>query len=341
MSCRRRIPRAVRSREDLLRVNAWMGNCGIMARALRSAVHGHSGPAPGRAGRRGREIPVARRAAAAAGLAGHATRCCSTAGTSSRRKPARPLQPWAGARKSWKRRRWLGSAQPAAHGLRRDDCEPVPASLPRGPTGGASARGGEATRVFIAVEPRRSGRGLFFSRLLWLIGCNQVTRHDAPVSVRAGFAGLRTVAALAGRTGLVVAGAPGGLVQPFVHCAAAGNKPMPALKPITIVGGGLAGLTLGIGLRQQGIPVTVWEAGHYPRHRVCGEFISGRGQDVLARLGSAGVFSPGGSASSPARPRSFWAGPLRPCGPCRRPRCACRASPWTRCWPSISGEVGR
>src|SRR5437899_5631117 len=57
------------------------------------------------------------------------------------------------------------------------------------------------------------------------------------------------------------------------------------LRTITIVGGGLAGLTLGIGLRRQGIPVTIWEAGHYPRHRVCGEFISGRGQDTLARLG--------------------------------------------------------
>ncbi len=58
-----------------------------------------------------------------------------------------------------------------------------------------------------------------------------------------------------------------------------------AAKPITIVGGGLAGLTLGIGLRQRGVPVTVWEAGHYPRHRVCGEFISGRGQETLSRLG--------------------------------------------------------
>jgi 2-polyprenyl-6-methoxyphenol hydroxylase-like FAD-dependent oxidoreductase len=57
------------------------------------------------------------------------------------------------------------------------------------------------------------------------------------------------------------------------------------LRTITIVGGGLAGLTLGIGLRRQGIPVTIWEAGHYPRHRVCGEFISGRGQETLARLG--------------------------------------------------------
>jgi flavin-dependent dehydrogenase len=56
-------------------------------------------------------------------------------------------------------------------------------------------------------------------------------------------------------------------------------------KGITIVGGGLAGLTLGIALRQQQVPVTVWEAGRYPRHRVCGEFISGGGQATLARLG--------------------------------------------------------
>lgn len=55
-------------------------------------------------------------------------------------------------------------------------------------------------------------------------------------------------------------------------------------KPIVIIGGGLAGLTLGIGLRQRDVPVVIWEAGTYPRHRVCGEFISGRGQDVLERL---------------------------------------------------------
>src|SRR5437016_11507561 len=56
------------------------------------------------------------------------------------------------------------------------------------------------------------------------------------------------------------------------------------IKPITIVGGGLAGLTLGIGLRQHDVPVVIWEQGHYPRHRVCGEFISGRGQESLRRL---------------------------------------------------------
>jgi menaquinone-9 beta-reductase len=59
------------------------------------------------------------------------------------------------------------------------------------------------------------------------------------------------------------------------------------MHPVNIVGGGLAGLTLGIGLRRKGVPVTLWEAGGYPRHRVCGEFISGRGLLALKRLGLA------------------------------------------------------
>ena len=42
---------------------------------------------------------------------------------------------------------------------------------------------------FVALEPCRSHLALVFSRLVGLIGCNDVTRHDAPVSVRAGFAG--------------------------------------------------------------------------------------------------------------------------------------------------------
>ncbi|HWQ90488.1 MAG TPA: FAD-dependent monooxygenase [Clostridia bacterium] len=62
---------------------------------------------------------------------------------------------------------------------------------------------------------------------------------------------------------------------------------MGATKPITIVGGGLAGLTLGIALRRRGIPVTLFEVKPYPRHRVCGEFISGRGLSILDRFGLA------------------------------------------------------
>ena len=44
-------------------------------------------------------------------------------------------------------------------------------------------------KLFVAIEPRRAPPSLFFSRLLWAIGCNDVTRHDATVSVRAGFFG--------------------------------------------------------------------------------------------------------------------------------------------------------
>jgi len=56
------------------------------------------------------------------------------------------------------------------------------------------------------------------------------------------------------------------------------------VKPITIIGGGLAGLALGIELRRRDVSVKVFEAGTYPRHRVCGEFISGRGADLLEQL---------------------------------------------------------
>jgi hypothetical protein len=45
----------------------------------------------------------------------------------------------------------------------------------------------EKTRAFVAVEPRRSIWGLIASKMVGLIGCNRVTRHDAVISVRAGF----------------------------------------------------------------------------------------------------------------------------------------------------------
>ena len=45
------------------------------------------------------------------------------------------------------------------------------------------------TQLLIACEPRRSKVALTGSQLLWAIGCNDVTRHDARVSVRAGFKG--------------------------------------------------------------------------------------------------------------------------------------------------------
>jgi hypothetical protein len=45
------------------------------------------------------------------------------------------------------------------------------------------------SQVLIAVEPRREPLPFFCSRWVSLIGCCAVTRHDAPISVRAGFTG--------------------------------------------------------------------------------------------------------------------------------------------------------
>ncbi|MEI6491265.1 MAG: hypothetical protein WCO94_01865 [Verrucomicrobiota bacterium] len=60
------------------------------------------------------------------------------------------------------------------------------------------------------------------------------------------------------------------------------------IHPVSIAGGGLAGLSLGIALLQRGVSVTVNEAGKYPRHRVCGEFISGVTEQTLEKLGILG-----------------------------------------------------
>lgn len=45
------------------------------------------------------------------------------------------------------------------------------------------------TGLFVACEPRRAAFAYWASRFLWVLGCNGVTRHDAAISVQAGFAG--------------------------------------------------------------------------------------------------------------------------------------------------------
>src|SRR5262245_11928404 len=89
---------------------------------------------------------------------------------------------------------------------------------------------------------------------------------------------------------------------------------MPSFKPITIAGGGLAGLTLGIGFRRHEVPVTIFEAGGYPRHRVCGEFINGRGLEVLNQLALRPLLEDAGAV--PAVTARFISGSN--CSPTRR-----------------------
>ena len=45
-------------------------------------------------------------------------------------------------------------------------------------------------------------------------------------------------------------------------------------KEVLILGGGLAGLTSAIHLSKLGLQVTVIEKNGYPKHKVCGEYIS-------------------------------------------------------------------
>jgi hypothetical protein len=58
-------------------------------------------------------------------------------------------------------------------------------------------------------------------------------------------------------------------------------------RRITIAGGGLAGLSLGIALRLRGVEADLHEASTYPRHRVCGEFLGGLRSGTLESLGIA------------------------------------------------------
>lgn len=56
-------------------------------------------------------------------------------------------------------------------------------------------------------------------------------------------------------------------------------------KDIIIVGGGLAGLALSILCAQDGRKTTVIEKQNYPKHKVCGEYLSNESVPFLERLG--------------------------------------------------------
>ncbi len=55
---------------------------------------------------------------------------------------------------------------------------------------------------------------------------------------------------------------------------------------IIIIGGGLAGLTSAIHLSRAGLPVTLIEKNEYPKHKVCGEYISNEVLPYLQQLGA-------------------------------------------------------
>ncbi len=178
---------AVGSRHDLRRLNAWMGNVGIMARALLSALQQTRSP---------RLIELG---------AGDGHFMLKVARKLSRRwQPKQVIlvdQRPAGAFVTCRALAALGwPAQPViadAFQWLQHERAPEDAII-----GNLFLHHFDRSRLaelfeliarlavaFVGVEPRRSRLALSFSRMTRLIGCNAVTRHDAPASVRAGFTG--------------------------------------------------------------------------------------------------------------------------------------------------------
>ena len=77
------------------------------------------------------------------------------------------------------------------------------------------ARVAQRTGLFIACEPRRARIPHLATGLLWAIGCNDVTRHDARVSVEAGFNGREISSAWPDEPGWCLSEHAAG---PFTHC---------------------------------------------------------------------------------------------------------------------------
>ena len=69
------------------------------------------------------------------------------------------------------------------------------------------------------------------------------------------------------------------------------------INDVIIIGAGLSGASAAISLAQRGLQVLALEAGEFPRHKVCGEFLSPESKAVLQRLGvleklmAAGAYS--------------------------------------------------
>jgi len=179
---------ALRSRRDLRRINAWMRHPQIMVRALRENL-------PDRGGQHLVELG-----------AGDGHFLLSVAKRLKGRWPDTQallvdqlpvLNPR--TRAEFRRFGWQARAEiaEAAEWLRQTRAQPAPTILSnlffhqfQSPLLAELLRlAAGSARLVIALEPRRSWPARFCGRWLWAIGCSQVTRHDARISIRAGFVG--------------------------------------------------------------------------------------------------------------------------------------------------------
>lgn len=184
--------RAIGSRLDLRRVNWWMGNHGIMARALRSNLS----QAPTQitelgAGDGDFLLQVVR--IFQAGYVADESHPFSARATLLDLQKNLPAK----TRSAFRRLGWHAGPvvadvfdwSPAG-----DAKQVVIANLflhhfEDARLGELLGKVSQNAKLFVAIEPHRFGLPLLVGSLLWLIGCNAVTRHDAVISIRAGFTG--------------------------------------------------------------------------------------------------------------------------------------------------------
>lgn len=210
-------PQAVGSRADLRRLNYIMSHAGILSRALRPAITGHS--------MRSRSLRIVELGAGDGTLMLRLAQRWAPPEASAQvtfidqQDLVSPEMRRAFAALNWSVTSvatdvftWLEQAAPAVDVMLanlflhhfQDERLGMLLRL-------ASVR----TNLFVACEPRRSPLALNACRLLWLIGCNRVTQHDAAVSVRAGFSGRELSALWPTRNEWVLNEQPAGL---FSHC---------------------------------------------------------------------------------------------------------------------------
>jgi hypothetical protein len=176
-------PRALRSRADLRRINRIMGARSLLLRGLDSVA----GPAAALVELGSGDGTMALRLAR-----GRARRWPGARLTLLDREPSVAPETTAAIEAlGWEAQivaadalEWLGGAGPLdavifanlfVHHFEGDGLAKLLAGIAK------------RSRAFVCCEPRRSHVALAGSRLLGLIGCNEVTRHDAVVSVHAGF----------------------------------------------------------------------------------------------------------------------------------------------------------